>query len=222
MSSIKSSPNRNNQSITHQITTQYHSPQGDRFKKLSRKNAIQDIQELHQSNNLENQLNNNRSPLIKKKAIHDIHENANKADRSLIRKYANHDIHNISDNISKERIGYDMFITKTAENIKSNKIMTPRHSSPTVLSPRISSMSIPQKILRQKNKINYPDPAESVQSLKKFEQIEDHPEYVVKLKRSEARMSIHSLHEDESKMARYPKYRSKKNAFKKINFEQKY
>ena len=82
-------------------------------------------------------------------------------------------------------------------------------------------MSIPQKILRQKNKINYPDPAESVQSLKKFEQIEDHPEYVVKLKRSEARMSIHSLHEDESKMARYPKYRSKKLT-KKINFEQKY
>merc|ERR1712159_841752 len=45
-------------------------------------------------------------------------------------------------------------------------------------------------------------------SLKKFEQIEDHPEYVVKLKRSEARMSIHSLHEDESKMVRYPKYPS--------------
>jgi hypothetical protein len=223
MSSIRSSPNKtaqlNQSNTSHQIITQYHSPRGDKFKKLSRKNAVENIHD-HESHDNSDMF---KSPLVRKNEIHDIHEK--RIDRSLMRKYANHDIHGqdnsigefepqhhhlLRENTSRECLGYDMFLTKN--NDMSRKVLTPRHSSPNLPSPRSSKVSIPQQLLRQKvqkkQKMtgNYPNPSESTQSLKKYEQIDEIDDYVVKLKRSEAKMSIHNLHDENT--LKYPKYPS--------------
>merc|ERR1712048_635700 len=224
MSSVRSSPNKNQSNTSYQITTQYHAPKADKFKRLSRKNAIQDIHD-HEAK-IESQ-ESFKSPLVRKQAIQEILPSS-KNSRNLVRKYANHDIHgrdefddyqnrreefarrdfeerNVDRQISREHLGYDMFLTRH----KDSKILTPRHSSPTV---NHSSVSIPQQLLRQKvekkkkGNANYPNPSNSTQSLKKFEQIEEIEEYVVKLKPSQARMSIHSLHSES--LPNYPKYPS--------------
>ena len=232
MSSIRSSPNKtaqlNQSNHSHQIITQYHSPRGDKFKKLSRKNAVENIHD-HENNNTHDNSDMMRSPLVRKSEVHDIHEK--RMDRSLNRKYANHDIHGqdnsivsefdspqhhqhrLRENTSRECLGYDMFLTKN-NNDMSRKVLTPRHSSPNLPSPRSSKVSIPQQLLRQKvqkkqkmrDTVNYPNPSESTQSLKKYEQIDEIDDYVVKLKRSEAKMSIHNLHDENT--LKYPKYPS--------------